>query len=56
MGMLVEHKAVKQVEHVARYYRAQSHESPVLAEAVDAERLGDDGGKDAEEEAVAEAG
>lgn len=53
-AVAVKDHAVKQVEDVARDDRAERHEAPVLAEAVDAERLGDDGGEDAKEKAVAE--
>jgi len=55
-AVAVEDGAVEEVEDVARYDRRQRHEAPVLAEAVDAEGLGDDGGEHAEEEAVAQAG
>lgn len=54
-GVGVEDGAVEEVEDVARDDRRQGHEAPVLAEAVDAERLGDDGRVHAEQEAVAEA-
>lgn len=47
--------AVEQIEDVARDHGAEGHEAPVLAQAVDAKRLGHDGGEDAKEEAVAEA-
>lgn len=47
---------VEQVEDVGRDDGGEGEEAPVLAEAADAEGLGDDGGEDAEEEAVAEAG
>ena len=50
--MAVKDGAVKQVEDVARDGGRERHEAPVLAQAVDAERLGHDGG---EHEAVAEA-
>lgn len=56
MGMLIEHEAVKQVEYIARYDRTESHEPPVLAEAVDAECLCDNRREDAEEKTVAETG
>ena len=47
MRVSVKHQTVKQVEHVTRYYRAECHEPPVLAEAVDTKRLGDNGREDA---------
>ena len=53
--MAVEDHAIEQVEDVARNDGAEGHEPPVLTEAVDAKRLGDYGGEDAKEEAVAEA-
>lgn len=48
--------AVKEVENVGREDGRQRHEAPVLAQAVDAKRLGDDGWEHAKEEAIAEAG
>ena len=53
-AMAVKDHAIEQVENVARNDWAEGHEPPVLAEAVDAKRLGDDGREDAKEEAVPE--
>lgn len=55
-AVTVEDEAVEDVEHVAGEDGRQRHEAPVLAEAVDAKGLSDDGREDAEEEAVAQPG
>lgn len=46
--------AVEEIENIGRDDRAQRHEAPILAEAVDAKCFGDDGWKDAEKETVAQ--
>lgn len=48
--------AVEDVEDVARDNGRKCHEAPVLAEAMDAESLSDDGGKHSKEEPVRDAG
>lgn len=53
-GVGVKHKTVKQVEDVAGDNWRQRHEAPVLREAVDTKRLGDNGREDAKQETVAE--
>ena len=55
-AVAVEDHAVELVEDGAGEDGAEGHETPVLAQAVDAERLGHDGGEDAEQEPVAEPG
>ena len=52
--MAVEDEAVEDVEDVAGDDGRERHEAPVLAEAVDAEGLGDDGREDSKEKAVAQ--
>lgn len=54
--MAVKDDTVEEVEDVSGQDGRQGHEAPVLRQAVDAKGLGDDGGEDAKEEAVAEAG
>jgi hypothetical protein len=52
----VKHGAVDEVEGISRDGRGQGHGTPVLAESVDAERLGGDGRENAKQEAVTKAG
>lgn len=54
-AVMVKDGAVKQVENIGRNYGRDRHEAPVLAQAADAKRLGDNGGENTKEEAVGEA-
>lgn len=51
-AMVVENGAVNKVKDVGGEDGSKRHEAPVLAETMDAKRLGDDGGEDAKEKAV----
>lgn len=47
--------AIEQIENIARYDRREGHAPPVLAEAGDTKGFSDEGGEDAEKEAVGQA-
>jgi hypothetical protein len=53
--MTIKDNTVEQVKDVAWDYGAQRHEAPILAQSMNAERLGDDGGEDAKEEPITKA-
>lgn len=55
-AVVVKDGAVEQIEDVGRDDGGERHEAPVLAQAADAKRLGDDGGEDTKEEAVRQTG
>ncbi len=55
-AVVVKDGAVEQVEDVGRDDGCERHEAPILAQAADAKRLGDNRGEDAKEEAVGQAG
>jgi hypothetical protein len=55
-AVAVVYASVQQVKDVPRNCRRESEDPPVLAESVNPKGLGDDGGEDAEEEAVCDAG